>query len=155
MEACVYYKLKDKKAAFAALHQAYKTAVPNEIITPFVEFGKDMRTLTAAALKDSNRKIPKSWLENINLKAASYAKHQARIITEYKLANNVPKTITLSAREKEILKDISHGLSRASIDSERSLSINTVKMVINNVYMKLGAENLPAAIRIATEKKLI
>ena len=32
---------------------------------------------------------------------------------------------------------------------------NALKMVINNVYMKLGAENLADAIRIAMDRKII
>ena len=60
-----------------------------------------------------------------------------------------------SSLESEILTDLSHGLSRAEIAASRNLSINTVKMLVNNVYMKLGAENLAEAIRIASERKFI
>jgi LuxR family maltose regulon positive regulatory protein len=155
MEACVHYKMKEKASAFAALHEAYETALPNGLLMPFIELGKDMRTLTASALKDPRIKIPKPWLENINRRAASYAKHQAHVITEYKHANNMADRVAISSREGEILTDLSHGLSRAEIANSRSLSINTVKMVITNVYTKLGAENLADVIRIAAERKLI
>ena len=125
---------------------------------PFLELGKDMRTLTNAALKESDgssSKIPKAWLEMINRKSASYAKRHAYIISEYKRSNRMNGNIVLSTRESEILKDLSHGLSRAEIAVSRSLSINTVKMVINNIYNKLGAENIADLIRIAAEQKLI
>jgi DNA-binding NarL/FixJ family response regulator len=55
----------------------------------------------------------------------------------------------------EILTDLSHGLSRSEIAASRGLSINNVKMVINNVYEKLGVENLADLIRVAVERKLI
>jgi LuxR family maltose regulon positive regulatory protein len=155
MEACVHYKMKDKKLAFAALQEAYKNAAPNDIVMPFIELGKDMRTLSAAALKESIRKIPKKWLENINRKSASYAKRQVHLIAEYKQANLISDNIVLSTRENEILADLSHGLSRSEIAANRGFSINTVKAVINNIYMKLGAENLAAAIRIASERKIV
>jgi DNA-binding NarL/FixJ family response regulator len=100
-------------------------------------------------------KIPASWLEAINLKAASYAKRQAHIVTEYKQANRIVNNIIISPRENEILMDLSHGLSRTEIAANRNLSVNTVKMIINNVYMKLGAENLADAIRIAAEQKIV
>jgi DNA-binding CsgD family transcriptional regulator len=41
------------------------------------------------------------------------------------------------------------------IASNRGLSINTIKMVINTLYMKVGAENLADLIRIAVEQNLI
>jgi LuxR family maltose regulon positive regulatory protein len=155
MEACVHYKMKEKSKAFAVFQEAYKTASPNDLVIPFIELGKDMRTLTRAALKEKNIKIPKTWLESINRRSATYAKRQAHITAEFRQANHMNGTVFLSPRESEILKDLSHGLSRADIASSRGLSINTVKMVINNVYTKLGAENLADLIRIAVERKMV
>jgi len=154
MEACIHYKMKNKEKAYAALEEAYKTASPNNLITPFIEMGKDMRTLTSSVMK-KNSSIPKQWLEDINRRSASYAKKLAHIVTEYKQANGIANGISISKRENEILLDLSHGLSRTEIAKNHNLSINTVKMVINRIYMKLGAENLADAIRIAAEKKIL
>jgi LuxR family maltose regulon positive regulatory protein len=153
MEACIHYKMKNKQQALEVLKDAYNTASPNNLLMPFIELGKDMRTLTAFALKSKNV-IPKSWLEIVNRKSASYAKRHAHIVTKYR-QTNIVTGISISPREYEILKDLSHGLSRSEIAANRELSINTVKMVINNVYMKLGAENLADAIRIAAEMKIV
>jgi LuxR family maltose regulon positive regulatory protein len=155
IEACVHYIMKEKKKAFAVLEEAYITASPNEIVMPFIEMGKDMRTLTAALLKESGKVIPASWLEDINRKSASYAKRRSHIIAKYTQTNGLSDNIVMSPREAEILADISHGLSRSEIAASRNLSINTVKMVINNIHYKLGAENLADLIRIAVERKLI
>jgi len=155
MEACIYYKMKDKKKACAVLGEAYNAASPNDIIMPFIERGKDMRALASFALKQPRGAIPHAWLETVNRKSATYAKRLVHAASEYKRANNVADDIAISPREHEILTDLAHGLSRAEIASSRRLSINTVKMVINNVFMKLGAENLADAIRIATEQKII
>jgi LuxR family maltose regulon positive regulatory protein len=155
MEACVHYRMKNKELALAALEQAYNDACPNGIIMPFIELGKDMRTLTSFALKDKNEVIPKPWLEAINLKSASYAKRQAHIATQFRQANSIASGFSISPRETDILSDLSHGLSRTEIAANRGLSINTVKMVINNIYIKLGAENLADLIRIAVERKLV
>jgi len=53
------------------------------------------------------------------------------------------------------LSDLYHGLSREEIAATRHISINTVKTVLQSVYIKLGANNNVDAIRIAIEKKLV
>ena len=155
LEACVQYKLHNSSGAFESLRCAYEAALPNGIVMPFIELGKDMRTLSAAAQKEKKCGISQTWLQNINYKAASYAKRQLHIIAKYKEAHCISEELLLSAREKDILTDLSHGLSRTEIAVSRSLSINTVKMVINNIYSKLGAVNLADLIRIAAERKMI
>ncbi|MDR2966232.1 MAG: LuxR C-terminal-related transcriptional regulator [Treponema sp.] len=153
MEACVHYKMKNTQKALVSLKDAYSEAHPNELLMPFIELGKDMRTLSSFALK-KNCGIPKAWLETVNRKSASYAKRQAHIITHYKQEHSI-SDISISPREAEVIADLSHGLSRTEIAANRGLSINTIKMIINRVYMKLGAENLADAIRIATRKKIL
>jgi LuxR family maltose regulon positive regulatory protein len=155
MEACIQYKMKNKRKALTVFEEAYETASPNGILMPFIELGKDMRTLSAVALKEPDIKIPKPWLEDVNRKSASYAKRRTHIITEYRKAYGLNNRIVFSPREAEVLADLSHGLSRAEIAASRSLSVNTVKMVINMLYSKVGAKNLADLIRIAVERKLI
>ncbi|MCL2880436.1 MAG: LuxR C-terminal-related transcriptional regulator, partial [Treponema sp.] len=155
IEACVLYKMKNKAGAFASLRRAWEEAVPNNIIIPFIELGKDMRTLTGAAAKDKSCPIDRKWLENINRLSASCAKRRSHFAADYHKSESKHSGVTLTSREADILRDLSHGLSRSEIAVSRSLSINTVKMVIANTYGKLGAANLADLIRIATEKKMI
>jgi LuxR family maltose regulon positive regulatory protein len=155
MEACVHYLMKDREKAFDSLRNAYDNAHPNGIVMPFIEMGKDMRTLASAYLKTADNSIPKPWLEDIGRKSASYAKRRSNVIAEYVQAHRLTSGITITPRETDILKDLSQSLSRAEIASNRGLSINTVKMVINSLYSKLGAENVADVIRIATERKMI
>jgi len=159
IEACVHYKMKNRKKALDVFKQAYMEAQPNNIIMPFIELGKDMRTLTSFALKNQGKndkeRIPDLWLETVNRKASSYAKRLSRVITEFKQTNGMTNKIVISSRERDVLLDLSYGLSRAEIATEQNLSINAVKAIINSIYMKFGAENLADAIRIATEQKMI
>ena len=154
-QALSLYKLRRRSEAIAALSEAYYLAESNNIIIQFTQYAKDMRTLAAAALKDDTCTIPAEWLENINRKSSAYAKRKSKMISEYRLANNIEDGINLTEREITILKDLTDGLSRTEIASIRNISVNTVKMAVNIIYDKLGVFSLPEAIRIAVDRKLI
>ena len=153
LEACTYYQLKDKRAAFDALREAYETAIPNHLIAPFIELGKDMRTLTAAAMREDDGRIPMAWLKSLNLQSSAYAKHQSHISAS--LSDDSENGIRLSGREKEVLSALSRGLSRSEIAESLRLSPNTVKMITGSLYEKLGASTLADAIRIGVGKNLV
>jgi len=155
IEACVHYQMKDKKAAFDVLRDAYEMASPNNIIMPFIELGKDMRTLTAAAQRDMGLSIPHEWLETINRKSALYAKHQSMIISDYEREYDISSMKALSNRETEVLRDLCNGLSRKEIATKQELSISTVNMNVTHIFQKLEANNLADVIRIATGLKLV
>jgi len=155
MEACVHYQMKDKKVAFKALRDAYKTASPNSIIMPFIELGKDMRTLTMAALSEPDCGIPQEWLETVKRKSALYAKYQSTVISDYERENDISGMKALSFRETEILHDLCKGLSRPEIAEKQEISLSTVKMNVNHIYEKLKANSIVDVIRIATEQKLV
>jgi len=155
MQALSFYQFKRYNEAVSVLTDAYDLAKSNKLIALFVQFAKDMRTLSSAALKDNSCLIPKKWLEDINHKSSTLAKRKAKMISDYRLANNLEKGIRLTEREIIILKDLSDGLSRTEIASSRKLSVNTVKMTINIIYDKLGVFSMPEAIRIAEENKII
>ncbi|MCL2477910.1 MAG: LuxR C-terminal-related transcriptional regulator [Treponema sp.] len=155
MEACIHYKRKDRMKACMILTEAYRTAFPNEITMPFIELGKDMRSLTAFMLREPDLEIPREWLTDINRKAATYSKRQAHIISEYRQASGLANGIFITPREREVLTDLAYGLSRSEIASGMGLSINTVKMIISSIYSKIGAERMTDAVRIAIERKLI
>jgi LuxR family maltose regulon positive regulatory protein len=155
MAACQYH-LKNRSASMEALREAYDMARSNDLTMPFIVLGKDMRTLTMSAMRDENRGIPRQWLELINRKSATYAKRLLIVASEYKKANKVrDNDVQLSAREKEILQDVCDGLSRSEIAVNRDLSINTVKMLLNNIYSKLGADNLASVVKIALNQNLV
>ena len=155
LQSLSLYQLKRYEEAVLALTKAYELAEPNGLTVFFIQYSKDMRTLTSAALKDKNCPIKKEWLENINRKASAFAKRRSHIISEYMSANNIKPETALTKRETDILKDLAQGLSRTEIAASRNISVNTVKMVINIIYDKLHASNLPEVIRLAIDRKII
>ena len=55
----------------------------------------------------------------------------------------------------EVLNDMYKGLSREEIAENRYLSINTVKKIIQSIFIKLDANNTASAIRIAVKRKIL
>jgi LuxR family maltose regulon positive regulatory protein len=153
-EAVCHYNLKNQDQALIALKAAYELATPNKLDMPFIELGNSMRSLTGAALK-TECGIPPEWLEMIRSKSASYAKRVAYIRAQYREENDHHGDILLTPKELDILSDICHGLSRSEIAADHAISINTVKVMIQNLLDKLGAENSVDAVRIAMKNNLI
>ena len=155
LEALSLYQLKRRGQAIAALTEAYTMAAPNGIIVPFTQHSKDMRTLSAAAMKEDSCPIPREWLENINRKSSAYAKRQANMTAESKNAAHRNDEIALTKREMDVLNDLSQGLTRSEIAASLNISVNTVKMMTNSIYEKLNVASLPEAIRVAVARKIV
>jgi LuxR family maltose regulon positive regulatory protein len=154
LEACTHYKMKNKSAAWESLTQAYEAALPNKIYMPFVELGKDMRTLTSSAMRDDVEiAVPNAWLELMKQKSSSYAKYQSVFINEQK--SGTPSNKVLSPREYDVLRELYSGATQAEIAKKHSLSINTVKMVTKSIYEKLHVHKISDLIRVAAERNLV
>ena len=154
-QAVCLYNLKDQEGAFAALRQAYALAAPNSLNMIFIELGNHMRTLAAAAQKAGGCGLPEEWLEDMQKKAATYAKRVGQVRSQYRQAEGLEDGVQLTQKETDLLRDLSHGLSRTESAAARGISINTVKMMLQYVYEKLGAENSMDAVRIAFAKGLL
>ncbi|MDR1703566.1 MAG: LuxR C-terminal-related transcriptional regulator [Clostridiales bacterium] len=155
MKACVLYQMKKRDAALRSLREAYETAAPNGIITPFIERGKDMRTLASAALRGQGSGIPEAWLNEVKRRSATFAKFQSLMITDYEKVHGRKHKVSLTAREREILKDMYGGFSRSQIAAKQALSENTVNSSVSSIFNKLGARNAVDAVRIAAEEGLV
>ena len=154
-QAVCLYNLKDQNGAFRALRQAYELAAPNSLNMIFVELGNHMRTLAAAAQKAGGSGVPDAWLEDMQKKAATYAKRIGQVRSQYRQAEGLEDGVQLTQKEINLLQDLSHGLSRTESAAARGISINTVKMMLQYIYEKLGAENSMDAVRIAFAKGLL
>ena len=160
LEAACRYRLLDKEGAFKALLQAYQLAAPAGLFMPFAELGKDMRALTETAMKDISdggtaAGLPPQWLEEIQRKAAVYAKKLYPQTERASAGSGHRKGSPLSHREMNVLAGLSQGLTREEIAGAASISPNTVKSAMRSIYSKLGALNKADAVRIAAEKGML
>ena len=155
MEACVHHNVKDKNAAFSVLREAWEAASPNGIVMPFIELGKDMRSLIHAAEKESGLKIPQEWLSNIKRMASLYSRNREQIVSDYTNKNDPGIREDLTPKEKMVLREMCKGFSNSDIAAKMNLSINTIKMHIGNIYIKLNAHKKADIFRIAAEQNLL
>ena len=154
--AVICYQLGDSPAAAQALSAAYALASENEIVTPFVEFGHKTRAMLRLFAENGCADIPAPWLAAVQVKAASYAKRRAYLISHFKqLRGAEKKDYSLTARERELLQNLSRGLTRDEIAEGMYISPHTVKSMLKIVYNKLGAVNSADAVRIAGAQGLI
>ena len=154
-EALVRFKMNDKRRAAALFAQAYELAHPHNIVIPFIELGRDMRSFIEALLEEPGFCVPEPWLKTIKNKASVYSKNQALLLSGYKRINELVDRVELSPRELETLHDLYDGLTRSDIAEKYGLSINTVKLHINSIYNKMGARNRADIFRIAAEHDLL
>jgi len=153
--AAARFNAGDIEGAMKDFEKAYNLSYDGVFCMHFIEHGKEMCALVNEALKRPNHSIPKEWLKVIGRRAAVFVKKATVVANAIRIKENVNEAINLTEREKEILVDLYHGLSRDEIALHRYLSVNTVKKILQSIYIKLDAGNNVDAVRIALEKKLL
>lgn len=154
LKAIALSLIKEYEEAAQAFQEAYLLARPNEIIMPFVENGKYIRTFINRMSPYMN--IPSEWMKSIQTKTTTYAKRISSLSAEYFAGQNMEnKPPVLSQRETDVLLSLCQGLTRHEIADDLGLSANTVKYIINNIYVKLGVNNNIGAARIAAKRNLL
>jgi len=155
LTAVCRFKTGDADGAILDFMGAYALSFDGELEMPFIELGKNLRPLAAAVLKAENCNVPADWIKRVTTKASIYAKKSAVVMYHHQEEKDISETVALSEREREVLSDMYHGLSREEIAVNRYLSVNTVKKILQSIYIKLDANNNIDAVRIAIEQKLI
>ncbi|QQO07815.1 LuxR C-terminal-related transcriptional regulator [Breznakiella homolactica] len=151
MLAISHYHLGNHDAAMEALWTAYDMSYRNGLTTLFIEAEKHMGALIDLARQQQTYVFNSHWLDLIAKQAAAFSKRAAAVRTAYK-KQDIPKTAKknpLTAREAEILTDLSRGLTREEIAIKDRISINTIKSFIRTIYTKLDAANRAEAVSIA------
>lgn len=155
--AVIYDHLGDLPTATSALKEFYSLASGNRLYMIAIEFGNRTRLLFEHIRQSKNvSDFPEAWLNEIQTKASTYAKRAAYISGRYRQEQgDQADDYNLSPRETELLVNLSHGLTRDEIGVAMQLSINTVKSMTKQMFLKLGAVNAADAVRIAIVNQLI
>jgi len=132
----------DEANALDALDEAVSLAEAEGDVRVFIDEGAPMLRLLAALTK----RTPTSSAAVRLLAAATAGRAVARVER-----TSIFPASTLTARELEILRLLASDLSGPEISRHLTVSLNTVRTHIKNVYAKLDANSRQAAVRRATE----
>jgi len=148
-------KTGDADGAVIDFMKAYELSFDGVFEMPFIELGKIFKPLVAEISERKSCGITQEWLKSVGRKASIYAKKTAVIMNTMKNEIEIKEPVRLSERERVVLLDLYHGLSRDEIAANQYLSRNTVDKILKSVFIKLDAKNSPDALRIALAAKLI
>jgi LuxR family maltose regulon positive regulatory protein len=137
------------------LRFAYYCASPGGFDGIFIDFEKDMRTLTAYCMKNGGFGMPQEWLASINRASSAYARKLSYISGEFEKEQGIANRVKLSRSETKVLRAMYQGLSRTEIAADCKFSLNTVKTIIRSICDKLGTETQSAAILAAIKMNLL
>jgi len=155
LSAVVRMHVGDTSGAMTDFDKAYELSYCGVFETFFIRLGKELNPLVVEALKKPDCRIPKEWLNTINRKASIYAKKVTVVASAFRREMKIKEPIILTEREREVLTDLYHGLTREEIADNLHISINTVKTILQSIYTKLDANNNVIAVRVALEQNLI
>ena len=135
------------KEAVTDLDNALELALSGQYIRTFLDLGLPLRNLLQASLTSgSHEEYKRRLLSACNKESGHTSTSDTR---------NKEMPISLTARESEILQLIAAGLSNKAIQEKLTLSDNTVRSHIKNLYSKLGVHSRTQAIKQAKEYKLL
>lgn len=157
IKAICYYKSGDFANAIEAFYMAYQMSYDNNIIMPFIEMGRYIRSLLIYIKNLDDPRFDNKWVEKLHKRSSTNAKRLISLKRENTRLDIAPseENAKLSEKETEVLRALSQGLTREEISKSMKVSLGTVKKHITNVYSKLGAVNRADAIYIATGQKLL
>lgn len=152
--AIIYYQIDEKDEAVNSIQKAYDLTKENNLIIPFIQYGHKIRPILTYIKRKGDSDIPREWVDNFIKKAATSYKRHAYLIS--RLGNqDEGDNNKLTAREIELLKYLSQGLTRVEIAESMYVSPHTIKSMLKMVYNKLGAVNRADALRLAFNDDLI
>ena len=154
--AALYYNMDDTEQSAKALTSAYDLAFANGLVVPFIEFGHKTRSMLRYFSENPPHGIPAEWLSLVYVKASTYAKRHAYIVSHFKQINKAAShNYSLTYKEIEILRNMGQGLTRNEIADSMYISPHTVKSTLKTIYTKMEAVNGADAVRIASNAGLI
>jgi LuxR family maltose regulon positive regulatory protein len=144
LQALAHQAAGEREPAVQTLGEALALAAPGGLLRLFVDEGPPMATLLRKAVKDGVAPLfAQQVLAAFGETAASQPPTAQRLLDP------------LSARELDVLKLFTTGLTGPEIARELMISLNTLRTHTKNIYSKLGVNSRRTAVRRAEELNLV
>lgn len=132
-------ELYGMQAAAEELKQAFLAALPDRVITPFVENGQALLPILSYAIEHQIIELSQPEIGRLNQMLSSFLRRKVYVSGRKNL---------LSRREKEILRLLEKGLNYQEIADDLVISKLTVRKHMQNIYTKLNvSDRINALIR--------
>lgn len=130
-------------SGLALIKTALSEAEQDNIILPFAETPEIIPLVNKIKRKDG---LSEDFLRELHLQSNAYIAVMPKKTDE---------KISLSSREREVLRFTAAGKSRANVAELFHVQENTIKAQLSSAYKKLGAKGKTEAIKIAKERGIL
>ena len=146
LRAVALYSIQGLQAALPVFEKALGFAASEDFVQPFINFSEHISELLQAI-----ERSPESHISAFAMKLSDACREKNTA------SNPLPMEAIeqLTPREMELLKMIAQGDSNQAMADKLTLSINTVKYYLKNLYGKLGAKSRVQAVMNARLLKLL
>lgn len=137
-------RLRGIEAGCETLEKALQLAAEDGVVMPFAESAAGI--LPMLRKMRGSKRVPQAFLERVTACCEIY--HQS-------VSGRLPDAVTLTDREREILRLLALDLKHEAVAARLLISVPTVRYHVKNAYQKLEVNNRSAAVQKARTLKLL
>lgn len=148
IKAIALFRNQERETALAELKKAVKMAHPNNIITPFAEFGNDICVLAQYAMKSGQFRYYITWLDNV-CRLAGIASTTLRSSRADLKREKTKRLLGLTNTDCVLLAQMAAPTDQRHICAELNITPGQLKRAAKDLYDKLEATNSRDAVATA------
>lgn len=145
LKSFAYQGKGDSLEAFQHFHQAISLSQRSGFVRSFIDAGSGLEELLQRYMRSPEYETA----------SAGHKQHTEKIASYFTTTDDYTADQLLSRREQEVLECLAKGSSNKAIARKISVSENTVRFHLKNIFAKLEVNNRLLAVSRARERKLI
>ncbi len=147
LHTLAHHLLGKREGALTSFSEALSLATPQGFVRVFVDLGKPIEDFLR---QPATRQLNQSYVQTL---LSAFAIPEELAVQDTPEID--PPLEQISSREMEVLRLLNTHLNSTEIAGELSISVNTARFHIKNIYAKLGAHSRSEAIALAIEQSIL